>query len=152
MKVLYSDQPIDFDPSVHSIFLAGPTPRSLKVESWRPKALEILKNLNYKGQVFVPERVVKQEKIDYLDQVEWENFGTENCTKIVFWIPRKLPDMPAFTTNVEFGRYVGSGKCMYGRPTNSEKNRYLDWLYGECNDNEHRIYDNLAELLNASIP
>jgi len=37
--------------------------------------------------------------------------------------------MPAFTTNVEFGRYVGRKDCIYGRPADAPKNRYLDWLY-----------------------
>ena len=81
-----------------------------------------------------------------IDQVEWENFGTENCSKIVFWIPRKLDTMPAFTTNVEFGRYVGSGKCMYGRPDDSEKNRYLDWLYKKLNSKES-VHNSLESLL-----
>ncbi len=147
MKVFYSDQPLkDFNPKVHSIFLAGPTPRSRDVVSWRPDALLILEKIGYKGQVFVPERLVKSEKIDYIDQVEWENFGTENCSKIVFWIPRKLETMPAFTTNVEFGRYVGSGKCMYGRPDDSEKNRYLDWLYKKLNPKGF-VYNSLESLL-----
>jgi hypothetical protein len=47
----------------------------------------------------------------------------------VFWIPRDLVWLPGFTTNVEFGRYIGSGKCVYGRPDSAPKNRYLDWLY-----------------------
>jgi hypothetical protein len=54
--------------------------------------------------------------------------------------------MPAITTNVEFGRYVGSGKCMYGRPDDSEKNRYLDWLYKKLNPNE-QIHNSLEYLL-----
>lgn len=147
MKVFYSDQPLtDFDKEVHSIFLAGPTPRSRDVKSWRPEAISMLEKMGYKGQVFVPERLVKSEKIDYIDQVEWENFGTENCNIIYFWIPRKLPDMPAFTTNVEFGRYVASKKILYGRPNDSEKNRYLDWLYLKLNPTKV-IYENLHELL-----
>lgn len=149
MKVFYSDSPLDLDLKVQSIFLAGPTPRSLSVPSWRPDALEILKSLNYQGQVIVPERFVQQEYVDYDAQVEWENYGTENCSKIVFWIPRDLRVLPAFTTNVEFGRYVTSGKAMYGRPPSSPKNRYLDWLYKKFN--QHPIYETLPELLKETI-
>lgn len=49
----------------------------------------------------------------------------------MFWIPRSLPNMPAFTTNVEYGYWISknSEKVIYGRPDDSEKNRYLDWLY-----------------------
>lgn len=151
MKVFHSDQPLtDYDKKVHSIFLAGPTPRSRDVKSWRPEAISILEKIGYKGQVFTPERLVKSEKIDYIDQVEWENFGTENCNIIFFWIPRKLPEMPAFTTNVEFGRYVGSGKCLYGRPDDSEKNRYLDWLYKKLNPTRE-VQNDLFTLLKFAV-
>jgi hypothetical protein len=44
-----------------------------------------------------------------------------------------LPSRPAgesgFTSNVEFGRYVGSGRVVYGRPDGAPHTRYLDWLY-----------------------
>lgn len=42
MKICYSDQLID-----SSVFLAGPTPRSIDVASWRPDALVILEDLGY---------------------------------------------------------------------------------------------------------
>ena len=145
MKIFYSDSPLNLDTKKHSIFLAGPTPRSLKVKSWRPDAIKILENLGYTGQIIVPEREVKAEHIDYDAQVEWENYGTENCTCIIFWIPRDLETMPAFTTNVEFGRYVESGKAFYGRPDDSPKNRYLDWLYSKFNTNR-KIHNNLTSL------
>ena len=150
MKIFYSDSPLDLDTNRHSIFLAGPTPRSLKVKSWRPEAIEILESLNYKGQVIVPERAIKAEHIDYDAQVEWENYGTENCTSLLFWVPRDLETMPAFTTNVEFGRYVESGKAFYGRPDNSPKNRYLDWLYSKFNTNRV-INNNLKDLIENAI-
>jgi hypothetical protein len=149
MKVFYSDKPLTLDANKHSIFLAGPTPRSKTVKSWRPEALQILNGLNYDGQVIVPEPQAPQENFDYNTQVEWENLGTESCNKLVFWIPRKIDTMPAFTTNVEFGRYVKSGKILYGRPPKSEKNTYLDWLYTKFNQSP--IYDDLQELLKAAI-
>ena len=57
--------------------------------------------------------------------------------------------MPAFTTNVEFGYYIHTGKILYGRPDNSKKNKYLDWLY-ELDTNMKPI-NNLEELLKESI-
>lgn len=148
MNVIYSDQDIEKLLALHlpSIFLAGPTPRSRDVQSWRPEAIEFLDRLGYKGQVLVPEHKVKgMEKVDYTDQVEWEHYGLENATKIVFWIPRDLKTMPALTTNVEFGRYVTSGRALYGRPDNAEKCRYLDWLYKKYN---HRpIFNTLQSLM-----
>lgn len=130
MRVIYSDQKIPADlKEGHSIFLAGPTPRSLDVYSWRPEAVALLGHLGYDGTVLVPEHEVPKEKADYIDQVEWEYEGLENVTCIAFWVPRDLKTMPAFTTNVEFGSYIRSARSVYGRPPNAPKTRYLDWLY-----------------------
>ena len=145
MKVFYSDAPLDLDLNKESMFLAGPTPRSLAVKSWRILAIQLLESFGYNGQVIVPERSVPKEHIDYIEQTEWENYGTEKCSILVFWVPRQLKDMPGFTTNVEFGRYVESGKVLYGRPTDAVKTRYLDWLYQKFNT--HPIHTDLEELL-----
>lgn len=128
MRVNYSDEiPI---LESNSIFLAGPTPRKKEVPSWRPDAIQVLDRLGFGGIVYVPEHKGRtQEGYDYLAQVEWEWECLENCGVICFWIPRKLPDMPAFTTNVEFGRHTGKSKVFYGRPEWAEKKGYLDWLY-----------------------
>lgn len=58
--------------------------------------------------------------------------GLERASVIAFWVPRDLERLPGFTTNVEFGGYVGSGRVVYGRPDGWPMNRYLDWLYGKC--------------------
>jgi hypothetical protein len=127
MRAVYSDQKPIFDPP--SIFLAGPTPRTDQVASWRIQALEILQEVGFSGAVLIPERHDWDSSFDYIDQVDWEFACLEAATVIVFWIPRDLVWLPGFTTNVEFGRYIGSGKCVYGRPDSAPKNRYLDWLY-----------------------
>ena len=57
--------------------------------------------------------------------------------------------MPAFTTNVEFGYWIHTGKVLYGRPDDAKKNKYLDWLYKTDTNNEP--YSNIEELLNSSI-
>ena len=98
MKICYSDDKIDHELSAkfaHSLFLAGPTPRSDDVQSWRPDALKILKELNYKGLVWVPEYKEKPDDFDYLHQVNWEKWGLTSCVKIIFWVPRKIPEMSA---------------------------------------------------------
>lgn len=114
-----------------SIFLAGPTPRSLDVISWRIEALKILDNLGFDGIVYVPELENDNRTFDYNNQVWWEREALYNANVIVFWIPRKKDKMPALTTNVEFGYWLSkeSSKVIYGRPDDSESNRYLDWLY-----------------------
>lgn len=149
MKIFYSDSPLKLDENQHSVFLAGPTPRSNNVQSWRPHALNILNTLNYMGQVILPEHSIQSENIDYDMQVEWEHQGLMECKSIVFWIPRNLKTMPGFTTNVEFGRFTHDVRTFYGRPDDSEKNRYLDWLYKKVNGQP--IFNNLEELLKYSI-
>jgi len=144
MNTIYAPEPVIL--LGHSIFLAGPTPRSREVESWRPYALELLEKLNFKGTALVPEhRNWDRPSFDYMNQVEWEWEGLENCNKIVFWVPRELKTMPAFTTNVEFGSYVRSGRAVYGRPDNCPKNSYLDWLYTKVT--KRNPYNNLHDLL-----
>ena len=127
MKILFSDQKLKTGGP--SLFLAGPTPRDPAVRSWRRKALSVLETLNFSGTVFVPERHNWQTAFEYVDQVEWEYAALEQATVIVFWVPRDLTHLPGFTTNVEFGRYIGRQPCVYGRPPEAAKTRYLDWLY-----------------------
>lgn len=110
-----------------SIFLAGPTPRSDTVASWRPSAISHLKQCHFTGDVLAPEPFVGS----FDEQVAWEYQGLENCRLICFWLPRDLISLPGFTTNIEFGRYVDSGRCLYGRPNGAPKTKYLDWLYSK---------------------
>lgn len=133
-----------------SIFLAGPTPRDDKTKSWRKQAIELLKVNLYDGVVYVPERKDWKVKFDYLDQVEWELTALNSVTDIVFWVPRDLETMPAFTTNVEFGMFVDDTvKLWYGRPDDSPKNRYLDFLYEKYRTGE--IYTDLKGLINGVV-
>ena len=59
--------------------------------------------------------------------------------------------MLAFTTNVEFGYWISknSDKIIYGRPEESEKNKYLDWLY-QVETGKKPIND-LSNLLQEAI-
>ena len=114
-----------------SIFLAGPTPRSNDVVSWRGDAIKILEDLKFDGVVYVPENKDGKHRklLDVTPLIDWELKRLERASKIVFWVPRELKDMPAFTTNVEFGYHMKTGKVIYGRPDEAPKNRYLDYLY-----------------------
>jgi hypothetical protein len=69
----------------------------------------------------------KYDKGDYNDQVGWETEGLEKATAILTWVPRNLETMPAYTTNVEFGMWLNSGKMVFGAPLEAPKNTYLRW-------------------------
>ena len=134
MNVVHSDQQIEgISLTTPSVFLAGPTPRDKDTKSWRPDAIKLFSEYRLADEItlFVPERKSKEFKVNYMDQVEWERKGLEYASVILFWVPRKLDTMPAFTTNVEFGYWIACRPeaVIYGRPDESVKNRYLDWLY-----------------------
>ena len=147
MKINYSDQEVIKNEK--SIFLAGPTPRGENALSWRTEACKFLEENGFDGLVYVPEYSTWKPKEDYVDQAEWEREALLNASVIAFWIPRELPDMPAFTTNVEFGYWLHSGKVLYGRPDNARKIKYLDWLYKV--DTNTDPYNNIEDLLLSSI-
>jgi hypothetical protein len=147
MIVNYSDQEVLKNQK--SIFLAGPTPRGENSKSWRTEACEILEQLGFDGIVYVPEYSTWKPKADYVDQAQWEREALSNASVIAFWIPRTLPDMPAFTTNVEFGYWLHTGKVIYGRPSTAKKIKYLDWLY--TIDTDEEPYSSLKELLENSV-
>lgn len=150
MEILYADQPLNTDGP--GIFLAGPTPRRSDVPSWRPKAIEILKELQFAGKVFVPERKDWSVQFDYVDQILWERKALDNCSIIAFWIPRQMETMPALTTNIEFGYYIACSpeRVLYGRPSSAVHCGYLDWLYDHRKEDEI-IYDSLESLLKEAV-
>ena len=127
MRVNFSDEVVM--KGKKSILLAGPTPRGKEVASWRVEAVKKLEELGFDGVVFVPEYSTWIPKENYVDQANWEREALTEATVILFWIPRSLPDMPGFSTNVEFGYWLHSGRVVYGRPDSSEKCLYLDMLY-----------------------
>ena len=132
MYLNFSDMPIKIDSTKKSIFLAGPTLRNNSFDnSWRKDACEILKNLGFDGIVYIPEFQKEDNPMDFMNQVEWERDGLSNANIILFYVPRKFPELPGFTTNVEFGMYLAKRphNVLLCCPPNSEKNRYLEWLY-----------------------
>lgn len=147
MIINYSYEPVL--KGKKSIFLAGPTSQNLDIATWRKEAIKILNELGFDGIVYVPD-YLPQLRGNYDNQVWWEREALYSADVIIFWIPRSA-QLPAFTTNVEYGYWIAknSGKCLYGRPDNSEKNGYLDWLY-ETETGNNPI-NNLEELLKKAI-
>ena len=143
MEINYSDQPVK--ESNKSVCLAGPTPRKKEVPSWRPDACGYLKELGFDGTIYVPELSNGEAQFNYENQIEWEWKALEEASIIVFWIPRDFTNMPAFTTNVEFGYYVRDPKVVYGRPDTAQGNKYLDRLFARHHGGSV-IYNDLQTL------
>jgi hypothetical protein len=109
-----------------SIFLAGPNPRQPEVPSWRPEAVDILRQL-WTGPgtlaVFVPEGAGYQP-LSY-DRHEWETRWLSTVDVIAFWVPRNMKTMPALNTNIEFGRWESSGRMVFGAPPEAKHVGYM---------------------------
>lgn len=134
-----------------SIFLAGPTCRHGEHDcsSWRPEALNAINHTGFEGNVFIPEdRGGGFDEGNYDTQVEWEWSHLDNATVVMFWVPRNLETLPGFTTNVEFGMYVASGKITFGAPPDAEKITYLKRL---CQRHSIPVYSTLRSLCMASV-
>lgn len=125
MRARYAYEPIG---GGGSIFLAGPTPRGQSVPSWRPEALAVLGELGFGGEVYVPEPRDGRWTDDYAEQIDWEWAGLAAASCIVFWIPRDMASLPGLTTNVEWGMWAGSGKCVLGAPDQAEHVRYIRYM------------------------
>jgi len=95
--------------------------------SWRDEAIKHLTYLNFQGNVYIPEyRDNKQpEDWTYSRQLDWEISNLNKATIILVWIPRELTYLPAFTTNIEFGEFLHSGRLIAGGPDDAVKNEYI---------------------------
>ncbi len=134
MKTVFNLEPMPH--GTPAMFLAGPTPRSREVASWRPQALDILAQLGFDGAVVIPEDRTPDGRTDfeYAGQIDWERACLKASDIVVFWVPRCLTDMPAFTTNIEFGFVSERGQpFVLGYPVDSPKMRYLAHVANECN-------------------
>ena len=153
MKVNYSEFAVE--KGQKSIFLAGPTIRKeqqeeLKMDGWRKEAILILEELGFDGIVYVPEFSSMKDFVDKDEQFEWEWEALHASDVVVFWVPRIFPDLPAMTTNVEFGFYINNGQTvLYGRPDDSYKNGYLDRLYNKVLNKVPQ--NNLRDLLKEAV-
>lgn len=115
------------NPDAPRLFLAGPTPRSATVRTWRPDALALVAELWTTGPLTVLNPEPREAfSDDYTDQYEWEHEHLEAAGVIAFWVPRDVAGgMPAFTTNIEWGRYCTSGRTVLGTPPDAERVRYM---------------------------
>lgn len=123
---IYAREPLP-ETVTRSIFLAGPTPRSAAVQSFRPAAIRELEQQGFDGTVFVPEPRSGDWRAGYEDQIEWEEAALHRADAILFWVPRDMATLPGLTTNIEWGAWAGSGKVVFGAPAGAPHVRYLQY-------------------------
>jgi hypothetical protein len=120
-----------------SIFLAGPSlrPEQEHLVSWRIKAIEILKMLNYDGVVFVPEsRSGNYKDLEFSKVNDWEFKCLNMADNILFYINRDISkNILGLTTNTEIGLWFNSGKCILCTEPNADNIRYQESLAKKYN-------------------
>jgi calcineurin-like phosphoesterase family protein len=140
--------------SVKSVFLAGPTHRINGNQpippSWRDEAIKELSLLNYDGVIYSPEWEgnVKPEGWTYESQVQWEVDALNAATVVLFWVPRNMESLPALTTNIEFGEWLHSGKCVVGAPLDAVK---MDYIKTRCIKEDVPFHTSLSSAINDSL-
>src|SRR5260221_8866325 len=111
----------------HRCFSPGRRRGDPGVASWRPEAISLLR-AQWAGDgrlvVFVPEHRSGRHD-SYTGQIEWEEAGLHLADVVIFWVPRDLETLPAFTTNGEWGTCHDSGRVVFGAPPDAPKNNYL---------------------------
>jgi 8-oxo-dGTP pyrophosphatase MutT (NUDIX family) len=135
-----------------SIFLAGPSPRGSNTDwkdTWREQAVLRLKSLGFNGHVFIP---LPFGDMEYEEGVLWEDHFLNIADQILFWVPR-TEELPGFTTNVEFGEWMDSGKVVLGFPEDAYKTRYLESKAKKFNvPVYHYLHEALRECVNLLGP
>lgn len=135
MKLVFADDSLPTEVT-KTIFLAGPNPRykngDVVLRTWRHDVLDELERIGYDGHVFIPMPIgsfygetVSGAVSDYDHQIEWEDAAMMRADVILMWVDR-TSTLRGMTTNIEFGRYLDSGRLIYGRPDNADGCRYLD--------------------------
>jgi 8-oxo-dGTP diphosphatase len=126
LSIVYAQTPFP-TKVVRTLFLAGPTDRSNRPTAWRQEALQILRDLDFDGHVFIPEAEDGKWNGKSEEQNEWEQLALLRADAIVFWVARDLENMPGFTTNIEWGQWMQSGKVVLGIPDGAPKTSYMEW-------------------------
>jgi len=147
MKEIFAHENPESDSEI-SIFLAGPSPRGKDDYNWREKALNYMREKNFSGDAYVPLPRDGNWLADYDAQVDWELKYLNKAKIIAFWMPRDLIYLPGFTSNVEFGMFLKSGKIVLGYPVNAERMRYLHYV---ANINNIPVFNTMEKTLDCAM-
>lgn len=133
----------------NSIFLAGPCPREDYEDDWRNEAIDILSKMRFDGVVLNPtNKYYDMEDPDHLlKQTRWEEEAMKKASAIVFWIERS-EEHPAYTTNIEFGMWLGQPGIFVGWSDKAIKNNYIEI---KLSDYELPRYKTLKSILEAVV-
>lgn len=123
------------------IFLAGPTVRDQEtINGWRLEAIDLFSKIDFEYDLYVPEFCRGQPLYwTYERQVMWELKALQKARIILFWIPRSN-ELPARTTNIEFGEYINSNKIVVGCPDSAI---HMEYIRSRCKFNGIPVHNEL---------
>jgi hypothetical protein len=141
MRTIYTTEDLAREKGLPAIFLAGPSPRGRRELAWRPEAMELFKKAGFTGVIHNPEDR-HEFKGGGAYSADWEDRAFKVSDVILFWVPRRMENMPGLTTNVEFGLYAKDPRSIYGRPDDADHIGYLDWVWDRIGKGEpHRTLE-----------
>ena len=123
MRIFTPEDKAPYSSLRDAVFLAGPTIRNNEGVDWRIEACKLFEKYGFTGDILSPLNNHFDDS-NYLEQVNWERRNLFFSSVVLFWIPRTEKN-PGFTTNVEFGEWMGCGSVVLGGPDWAIKNRYL---------------------------
>ena len=131
-----------------SLYLAGPTTLEATFnESWRKMACNMLKDLGYRGIVYIPEfkeKVYHEESKD----LDWDLKAFEKADIVLFYIPNNKIDNLDNKFYTDFGFILGKKpeKCMLCGTDTELVTKYMQQLYNYVSK-DGVMYNNLYEAL-----
>lgn len=152
MRVIHANKELNsLDDLNFGIFLAGPCTRTndeLSKTDWREDFISKLESKGYNGDVIDPTNEEYDENDpDYLTkQTLWEHENMFISSVVVFWLDRHFPNIPALTSNIEFGLFAfnRNKRIIVGCPEGADKNTYIEVL---CNSYDIPCYKTMDEII-----
>ena len=172
MRTLFYDDSLDGLGSP-SLFLAGPTARGVPRTPWRARALELLAQAGFAGDVLVPE--FREPRDDSVERVfgkgtspvpgmsvtsfnilTWETAGIERSQRVLFWMPFEVREqtdprsLPGFTTRAEVGRELARapGRVTLGMPKGAVSGGHIRFHAARA---EVRVWLTLEDTVAAAL-
>ena len=85
--------------------------------------------LSFKNSLRLDSKEEARKRYDKILIMSLERFLLRKADKIVFWVDRRIEDKRyALTTNIEFGNFYSTGKCVCGSPADADNISYLKFV------------------------
>jgi hypothetical protein len=78
----------------------------------------------------------------------WELEAMRRADILLFWVPAEQDTLPAYTTRIEFGLQMQSGKVVLGMPHDAYQTRYMEKL---AQTYQLGVHHTLAETVTAAL-